>query len=280
MGAIYPFAHLHQEGAGAFVCGEETALIRVGGSRAEMPRCSPPFPRSPGLWGSHAQIQQRRDAGHGCLGLSGRGGEAFASFGTGPQQKAQSVAFGREGPAARAESKSRWAQPSARSLKRSRRESGGAPVQGRCKSAGPRAVACLRAGRHAGGLRIAARGWRDHGFRRLGRCSTTPPAWWISHGISSSSRRTTSCGKCTFCRIGTKRMLELLNRFCGGSGPAASTFRKLEQTRASSGRREVCAASEDRAQPGAPAAIFRDEYEAHLPKAVSSGQVQRPSDPK
>ncbi len=49
-------------------------------------------------------------------------------------------------------------------------------------------------------------------------CWMTPIAWWILLVISSISPQDQSCGKCTFCRIGTRRMLDILDRIVSGKG--------------------------------------------------------------
>ncbi len=73
-----------------------------------------------------------------------------------------------------------------------------------------------------------------------------------------------SCGKCTFCRIGTKRMLEILERICAGGGKPddVSTLAELgEQIRTSS----LCGLGQTAPNPVLTTLrYFHDEYEAHI----------------
>ena len=73
-----------------------------------------------------------------------------------------------------------------------------------------------------------------------------------------------SCGKCTFCRIGTQRMLEILERITKGEGEP-DDIEKLERAGRADQGGQPLRPGPDRAQPGAHhATYFRDEYEAHI----------------
>jgi NADH-quinone oxidoreductase subunit F len=73
-----------------------------------------------------------------------------------------------------------------------------------------------------------------------------------------------SCGKCTFCRIGTKRMLEILERLCEGKG-RADDLEKLETLADYVGRGSLCGLGQTAPNPVLTTLrYFRDEYEAHL----------------
>jgi len=73
-----------------------------------------------------------------------------------------------------------------------------------------------------------------------------------------------SCGKCTFCRIGTKRMLEILERLCRGEG-RADDIEKLEELVDYVSRGSLCGLGQTAPNPVATTLrYFRDEYEAHL----------------
>jgi NADH-quinone oxidoreductase subunit F len=73
-----------------------------------------------------------------------------------------------------------------------------------------------------------------------------------------------SCGKCTFCRIGTKRMLDILERLCNGNGKADdldNLHTLAEQVKAGS----LCGLGKTAPNPVlSTLKYFRDEYEAHL----------------
>jgi len=73
-----------------------------------------------------------------------------------------------------------------------------------------------------------------------------------------------SCGKCTFCRIGTKRMLEILDRLCEGKS-YPDDLEKLEALADYVSRGSLCGLGQTAPNPVATTLrYFRDEYEAHL----------------
>jgi NADH-quinone oxidoreductase subunit F len=73
-----------------------------------------------------------------------------------------------------------------------------------------------------------------------------------------------SCGKCTFCRIGTRRMLEILERICGGKG-RESDLRTLEELGGQVRRGSLCGLGQTAPNPVLTTLrYFRAEYEAHV----------------
>jgi NADH:ubiquinone oxidoreductase subunit F (NADH-binding) len=73
-----------------------------------------------------------------------------------------------------------------------------------------------------------------------------------------------SCGKCTFCRIGTRRMLEILTRICEGHG-RASDLATLEELSDGIKRGSLCGLGQTAPNPVVTTLRhFRDEYEAHI----------------
>ncbi len=73
-----------------------------------------------------------------------------------------------------------------------------------------------------------------------------------------------SCGKCTFCRIGTKRMLEILERICAGKGIEAD-LRTLEDLSRGTKRGSLCGLGQTAPNPVLTTLrYFREEYEAHI----------------
>jgi NADH-quinone oxidoreductase subunit F len=73
-----------------------------------------------------------------------------------------------------------------------------------------------------------------------------------------------SCGKCTFCRIGTKRMLEILERLCEGKGRQGD-LEKLEELADYVSRGSLCGLGQTAPNPVLTTLrYFREEYEAHL----------------
>jgi ferredoxin len=73
-----------------------------------------------------------------------------------------------------------------------------------------------------------------------------------------------SCGKCTFCRIGTRRMLEILERLCAGHGRRGD-LEALEELADRVRRTSLCGLGQTAPNPVLTALrYFRDEFEAHL----------------
>ncbi len=81
-----------------------------------------------------------------------------------------------------------------------------------------------------------------------------------------------SCGKCTFCRIGTKRMLEILDRICTGEGRPGD-LEELEQLSRSVVAGSICGLGKTAPNPVLSTLnYFRDEYEAHLDGHCPAGK--------
>ena len=83
-----------------------------------------------------------------------------------------------------------------------------------------------------------------------------------------------SCGKCTFCRIGTKRMLDILNRICDGKGKA-DDLKNLETLAEQVKTGSLCGLGKTAPNPIlSTLRYFRDEYEAHLEGRCLAGKCQ------
>jgi len=80
-----------------------------------------------------------------------------------------------------------------------------------------------------------------------------------------------SCGKCTFCRIGTRRMLDILDRLCGGQGRKGD-IERLEELSGSIKRGSLCGLGKTAPNPVlSTIKYFRDEYEAHIEGRCPAG---------
>jgi NADH-quinone oxidoreductase subunit F len=81
-----------------------------------------------------------------------------------------------------------------------------------------------------------------------------------------------SCGKCTFCRIGTKRMLELLERMCAGKA-RRKDLDELERLARQVTQGSLCGLGKTAPNPVLTTLrYFRDEYEAHLQGRCPAGK--------
>jgi NADH:ubiquinone oxidoreductase subunit F (NADH-binding)/ferredoxin len=83
-----------------------------------------------------------------------------------------------------------------------------------------------------------------------------------------------SCGKCTFCRVGTLRMLEIMDRLCTGKGKV-SDLDQLEELAHQIGQGSLCALGGTASNPVLSTLIhFREEYEAHVAGRCPAGKCK------
>ncbi len=83
-----------------------------------------------------------------------------------------------------------------------------------------------------------------------------------------------SCGKCTFCRIGTRRMLDILDRLCAGQG-SETDLEELEYLGKMVKKASLCGLGKTAPNPVlSTLKYFRDEYEAHLEKRCPAGKCK------
>ena len=83
-----------------------------------------------------------------------------------------------------------------------------------------------------------------------------------------------SCGECTFCRIGTQRMFEILDRLCGGQG-RPHDLAELEQLAGLTTAGSLCGLGRTAPNPVLTTLrYFRDEYEAHIAGRCPAGRCK------
>jgi NADH-quinone oxidoreductase subunit F len=167
LGTKYPFRVSIKEGAGAFVCGEETALIASIEGQRGMPRLRPPFPAQSGLWNRPTLINNVETLA--CVPwILRRGGDAFAAIGTKSSKGTKVFAL-----AGKVQRGGLIEVPMGTTIREIVDEIGGGVTAGRRFKAvqigGPlRRLRPRPARRHAGRLRLPARGRGDHGVGRAG----------------------------------------------------------------------------------------------------------------
>jgi len=83
-----------------------------------------------------------------------------------------------------------------------------------------------------------------------------------------------SCGKCTFCRVGTRRMLDMLNKICSGKGNPKD-IDELEKLATWTGKGSLCGLGKTAPNPVlSTIRYFREEYEAHINGHCPTGKCQ------
>jgi NADH-quinone oxidoreductase subunit F len=270
IGANYPLRISIKEGAGAFVCGEETALIASVEGRRGMPRLRPPFPAQAGLWGKPTLINNVETLAM-VPWIVRHGGEAFARLGT-ASSKGTKV-FALAGKVRRA---GLIEIPMGTTLRQIVEEIGGGVAAGRRFKA-------VQIGGPSGGCvpaRLADTPVDFESLRAVGAimgsggmvvlddtaCMVDIARYFLQFTQNQS------CGKCTFCRIGTKRMLELLNRLCAGTADRKH-LQELEQLAPQVAEGSLCGLGKTAPNPVLTTLrYFRDEYEAHLQGRCPAGK--------
>ena len=249
-------------GAGAFVCGEETALIESLEGHRGMPRLKPPFPAQSGYWKKPSNINNVETFAN-VSWIINNGGEAFASMGT--EGSKGTKVFAVTGKVKRS---GLVEIPMGKTLRDVIFDIGGGMK-------GDKAFKAVQMGGPSGGCIPAELIDTVIDYKALGATG----AIMGSGGMVVMDEGTCmvgmakffldftakdSCGKCIHCRIGTKRMLEILTRITNGEGQDGDV-ELLE---------ELCYGIKDGALCGlgqtAPNPVlttikyFRNEYEAHI----------------
>ena len=272
LGCDYPLRISIKEGAGAFVCGEETALIASVEGQRGMPRLRPPFPAQSGLWGKPTLINNVETLAM-VPWIIRHGGEEFASIGT-KTSKGTKV-FSLAGKIQRA---GLIEIPMGTTLRQIVEEMGGGVAAGRTFKA-------VQIGGPSGGCvpaRLADTPVDYESLRDIGAimgsggmvvlddtaCMVDIARYFLQFTQNQS------CGKCTFCRIGTKRMLELLELLCAGKANRRH-LQELEQLAPQVAQGSLCGLGKTAPNPVLTTLrYFRDEYEAHIQGRCPAGQCK------
>ncbi len=272
LGSVYALHISIKEGAGAFVCGEETALIASVEGRRGMPRLRPPFPAQSGLWGKPTLINNVETLAM-VPWIIRCGAETFARIGT-ASSKGTKV-FSLAGKVRRA---GLIEIPMGTTLRQIVEEIGGGVGPGRTFKA-------VQIGGPSGGCvpaRLADTPVDYESLRDIGAimgsggmvvlddtaCMVDIARYFLQFTQNQS------CGKCTFCRIGTKRMLELLELLCAGKA-SRQHLQELERLAPQVTQGSLCGLGKTAPNPvRTTLRYFRDEYEAHLQGRCPAGKCK------
>ncbi len=249
-------------GAGAFVCGEETALIESLEGHRGMPRLKPPFPAQSGYWKKPSNINNVETFAN-VSWIINNGGEAFAAMGT--EGSKGTKVFAVTGKVKRS---GLVEIPMGKTLRDVIFDIGGGMK-------GDKAFKAVQMGGPSGGCIPAELIDTVIDYKALGATGAimgsggmvvmdegTCMVGMAKFFLDFTAKE--SCGKCIHCRIGTKRMLEILTRITEGNGQSGDV-ELLE---------ELCYGIKDGALCGlgqtAPNPVlttikyFRNEYDAHI----------------
>ena len=249
-------------GAGAFVCGEETALLTsIEGHRGE-PRPRPPFPAVKGLFGQPTIINNVETLAN-IPQIILNGPEWFASMGTEKSKGTKVFALG-----GKIRHTGLVEIPMGTTLREIIYEIGGGIPNGKkfkaAQTGGP-SGGCIPASlidtEADYDSLIAIGSMMGSGGMIVmdeDNCMVDIAKFFLEFTVDES------CGKCTPCRIGTRRMLEILQRIVDGKGEDGD-IEKLEELAQTIKATSLCALGQTAPNPVlSTLRYFRDEYEAHI----------------
>jgi len=251
-----------KEGAGAFVCGEETALIASVEGKRGMPRIRPPFPAIKGLWGKPTNINNVETFAN-IPRIILKGSKWFNSRGTAKSKGAKVFAL-----AGKIKRGGLIEVPMGITLREIIYDIGGGIKSGKnfkaVQMGGPSggcipkelidtvidydSVTKTGAIMGSGGMVVMDED----------TCMVEVARFFLEFTQKES------CGKCTFCRIGTKRMLEILERIVEGKGEDGD-IERLENLAINVKMGSLCGLGQTAPNPVLTTIkYFRHEYEAHI----------------
>lgn len=262
LGSKFSF-HIHvKEGAGAFVCGEETALMASIEGKRGMPRSRPPFPATSGLWGKPSNINNVKSLATVPV-IIAHGADWFASTGT--EKSNGTCVFALTGKIANS---GLIEVPMGIKLREIIYEIGGG-IPGNKK------FKAVQTGGPSGGClpeeyldqpvdyeSLAAAGsmMGSGGMVVMDEetCMIDIARYFLSFTQAES------CGKCVPCRVGTKQMLDILERICRGEGKPED-IELLEELGKQIKAGSLCQLGQTAPNPVLTTLrYFREEYEAHI----------------
>ena len=255
--------HLHvNRGAGAFVCGEETALMRsIEGHRGE-PKTRPPFPAVKGLF-DRPTLLNNVETYANITWIFNHGPEAYAAIGTETSKGTKVFALG-----GKITNTGLVEVPMGTTLRTVVEDIGGGVPGGKKFKA-------AQTGGPSGGCIPASLIDTPMDYDSLGAigsmmgsgglivmdetdCMVDIAKFFLEFTVEES------CGKCTPCRIGTKRMLEILTKITKGTA-TMEDLDKLEELCYYVKENSACGLGQTAPNPVlSTLRYFRDEYEAHI----------------
>ena len=262
LGTSFNFRCHIRLGAGAFVCGEETALLASIEGRRGMPRPRPPFPAVSGLWGKPTIVNNVETLA--CVPFILReGSEEFAKVGTEKSKGTKVFALG-----GNVNNVGLVEVPMGTTLRELIFDIGGGIPNGKKFKA-------IQTGGPSGGClteeyldepidfdNLVAKGSMMGSGGAIvmdeDTCMVDVAKFYLEFICDES------CGKCSPCRIGTKRMLEILTKITEGKGEM-SDLDELEELSETVQNNSLCALGQTSANPVNSTLLhFKDEYIAHI----------------
>ncbi len=261
-GSGFPFHIKLKEGAGAFVCGEETALMASIEGKRGMPRVRPPFPATKGLWECPTNINNVETFAN-VPWIVLNGAKAFAALGTANSKGTKVFAM-----AGKIKRGGLVEVPMGISIKEIVFDvCGGIKNDKKFKAVnlGGPSSGCIPAELQDTVIDYESinRTGSIMGSGGMVVMDETTCMVDVARFFLEFTQRE-SCGKCTFCRVGSKRMLEVLTRICDGKGREGD-IELLEQLGTLVKNTSLCGLGQTAPNPVLTTIkYFRSEYEAHI----------------
>ena len=249
-------------GAGAFVCGEETALLESIEGKRGQPRIKPPFPAVAGLWGKPTLINNVETYAN-IAQIILKGADWYSSIGTENSKGTKVFALG-----GNVNNIGLVEVPMGTTLREIVFDIGGGIPNNR-------AFKAAQTGGPSGGC-ISEENLDTpidyESLKQIGsmmgsgglivmddtKCMVALAKFYLQFTVSES------CGKCTPCRIGTKRMLEILEKICDGKGEEED-LTKLQKLALNVQKASVCGLGQSAPNPVlSTMKYFADEYKEHV----------------
>lgn len=260
------------QGAGAFICGEETALIASVEGHRGFPSLRPPFPSESGLWDKPTLINNTETFSLVSWIFRNSASE-FNKIGTDKSKGTKVFAL-----AGKINRGGLIEVPMGTTIKQIVEEIGGGIANGKIFKAvqiGGPSGGCIPASMsditidyesliHAGAMMGSG------GLVVLDEtdCMVDIARYFLSFTQDQS------CGKCTFCRVGTKRMLDILNKICNGEGKLED-LDKLEQLALKIKKGSLCGLGKSAPNPVlSTLKYYRHEYESHINGSCTTGKCK------
>ncbi len=251
-----------KQGAGAFVCGEETALFASIEGERGMPRIRPPFPAEAGLWGKPTNNNNVETYAN-LPWILRNGAEAYAAIGSEKSKGTKVFALaGRVARGGLAE------VPMGTTIRELVFDIGGGVKEGGRFEA-------VQMGGPSGGCIPADQQDTPVDFEHIpttgaimgsggmvvldgGSCMVDIARFFLDFTQEES------CGKCTFCRVGTLRMLEILDRICRGEG-VPEDLDRLRDLAERIKEASLCGLGQSAPNPVLTTLkYYEDQYRAHI----------------
>ena len=248
-------------GAGAFVCGEETALLESIEGKRGQPRVKPPYPAQSGLWGKPTLINNVETYAN-IAQIILNGAKWYSSIGTQSSKGTKVFALG-----GNVNNIGLVEVPMGTTLREIIYDIGGGIPNGRefkaAQTGGP-SGGCIPK-EHLDtpidyeSLKEIGSMMGSGGLIVMDdtKCMVCLAKFYLEFTVSES------CGKCTPCRIGTKRMLEILERLCNGEGEELDIY-KLEKLATNIQKSSICGLGQSAPNPVVSTLkYFREEFRQH-----------------